>query len=193
MGTRDPVGLVSVALERVRRISDPIERAKASTALAQTMYELMPGVRAVRAEAVSQMKSSGMTYQAIGDELGVHFTRIPQIMAGAGTGRSPKRLQEARRGARRMLLEGGMSPREVLRSVQAAVKKAQETPNGAQPIELTMRDLAELMVQSRGYERDEIVRLTGLGRDVIAEIPERRGDGRRRAAAARLRAQTGTF
>lgn len=41
-----------------------------------------PRVAQVRQQVVRELRSQGMTYRAVGDLLGIHFTRVKQLESG---------------------------------------------------------------------------------------------------------------
>lgn len=81
--------------EEVQRVLDAIDGLKtADTATARAkrltqLLDAMPGkqrdIRAARQQAVREMHAAGMTYRQIGDELGISFGRVRQILAHGQT------------------------------------------------------------------------------------------------------------
>lgn len=85
------------AIAALEGIPDDAERAKAATAILDQWPDQHARLRAVRQQAVVNMKASGKTWQQIGDALGVHFTRAQQIAKGLrGTKRPPKKSEGQR-------------------------------------------------------------------------------------------------
>jgi len=80
------------AIERLERMQDDEACAKAVTQVLDTWPDHHARLRELRQARVQRMKDSGMTWQQIGDVLGVHPTRAQQIAKGLrGTKRPPKK------------------------------------------------------------------------------------------------------
>lgn len=47
-------------------------------------------VATIRSEAIQQLRADGLTYRAIGEKLGIHFTRVKQLEKSETTGRRKK-------------------------------------------------------------------------------------------------------
>lgn len=75
------------AVDALAAIPDATERAKAAGDFIDATRETSPRVTAIRQEAIKQMRADGMTYRAIGERLGIHFTRVKQLESGESTGK----------------------------------------------------------------------------------------------------------
>jgi DNA-directed RNA polymerase sigma subunit (sigma70/sigma32) len=80
------------AIEHLEQMQDDKACARAVTQVLDTWPDHHARLRELRQARVQRMKDSGMTWQQIGDELGVHATRAQQIAKGLrGTKRPPKK------------------------------------------------------------------------------------------------------
>lgn len=79
------------ATAALEEIADDADRAKAVTAILNEWPDQHARLREVRQRAILRMKAEGLTWQQIGDALGVHATRAQQIAVGK---RGDKREQE---------------------------------------------------------------------------------------------------
>lgn len=80
------------AIEHLEQMQDDKACAVAVTQVLDTWPDHHARLRELRQARVQRMKDSGMTWQQIGDELGVHATRAQQIAKGLrGTKRPPKK------------------------------------------------------------------------------------------------------
>ncbi|GGX99166.1 hypothetical protein [Streptomyces fructofermentans] len=79
------------AIERLEQMQDDEACAKAVTQVLETWPDHHARLRELRQQRVLRMKESGMTWQQIGDVLGVHFTRAQQIAKGMRGSKRPKR------------------------------------------------------------------------------------------------------
>lgn len=73
------------AVAALHAIDDPIERAREAGELLQVIRETTPEVASVRQAAIQELRSKPLSYRAIGDLLGIHFTRVKQIETGDPT------------------------------------------------------------------------------------------------------------
>lgn len=90
------VQAVREAVEQVLRIPDRLERAAALGKLLDEWPDLHSDLREARKAIVKQMRAEKMTYRQIGDELGMHFTRVRQIeKAQRGDKNRPKKKPTA--------------------------------------------------------------------------------------------------
>jgi DNA-directed RNA polymerase specialized sigma24 family protein len=76
------VEAVRAALRALEGISDPMERAVATTALLREWPDLHREVREVRQQAVISAHGQGRTYDEIGEALGTSGDRAGQIARG---------------------------------------------------------------------------------------------------------------
>lgn len=70
------------ALGEVLRIPDRLERAVALGKLLDSWPDLHSQLREARQEIIIEMRQERLTYRQIGEELGMHFTRVRQIEKG---------------------------------------------------------------------------------------------------------------
>lgn len=80
----------TAAIEAARARTDPSERAKALSRIIDQVPGLHAWLRELRRQAYVEMHESGMSWQEIGDDQGVHRTRAAQIARGV-TGGSKRR------------------------------------------------------------------------------------------------------
>lgn len=73
---------VRAALRALEGISDPMERAKETTALLREWPELHRFVREVRQQAVISAHGQGRTYDEVGEGIGTTGYRASQIARG---------------------------------------------------------------------------------------------------------------
>jgi DNA-binding NarL/FixJ family response regulator len=76
------VEAVRAALRALEAISDPMERAKATTELLREWPDLHRELREVRQQAVISAHDQGRTYDEIGEQLGTSGDRAGQIARG---------------------------------------------------------------------------------------------------------------
>lgn len=74
---------------------DPAERAKRAGRLLKEWPTQQARLRKIRQEAVKELRAQQMTYRAIGELLGVHYTRVKQIELGETTSGSRRKKQPA--------------------------------------------------------------------------------------------------
>ncbi|GGP55843.1 hypothetical protein [Streptomyces abikoensis] len=70
------------AITALEDIEDDAACAKAITEILKDWPEKHARLREIRQQRVLSLKSQGKTWQQIGDELGIHFTRAQQIGKG---------------------------------------------------------------------------------------------------------------
>jgi hypothetical protein len=83
------------AIERLERMQDDEACAKAVTQVLDTWPDHHARLRELRQARVQRMRDSGMTWQQIGDVLGVHSTRAQQIAKGLRGSKRPPKKDEA--------------------------------------------------------------------------------------------------
>ena len=105
VGAASPRDRIAQIVSDVQQIEDPLLRARAAGELAQAVHDIQHDVRAIRGEAVARLREQGMTYQQIGDAIGVHFSVVPRLLAGAGRGVSAQRYQQTCRQAKTWLTD----------------------------------------------------------------------------------------
>jgi DNA-directed RNA polymerase sigma subunit (sigma70/sigma32) len=81
------------AIERLERMQDDEACAKAVTQVLDTWPDHHARLRELRQSRVQRMKDSGMTWQQIGDALGIHQSRAQQIAKGLRGTKRPKRSE----------------------------------------------------------------------------------------------------
>jgi hypothetical protein len=74
-------------LKHLAEQGDPTERAKSVGAALQAIPELQHWLQEIRQGAVQEMHETGLSYDQIGKELGVHRVRAHQIAKGRTTGK----------------------------------------------------------------------------------------------------------
>lgn len=80
------------ALKHLAEQGDATQRAKDVGAALNAVPDLQRWLREIRQQAVQEMHDSGLSYDQIGKELGMHRVRAHQIAEGRTTG---KRAGEA--------------------------------------------------------------------------------------------------
>ncbi len=73
-------------IDSVAEIADPAERAKEIGRRLEAIPAYQAKLRAMRQDAVLEMKGTRMSYAEIGRELGLHRNRIQQIAEGRSAG-----------------------------------------------------------------------------------------------------------
>lgn len=83
------------AIKALEEIDDDAACAKAITAVLKDWPASHARLREIRQERILRMKAQGRTWQEIGDDLGIHFTRAQQISKGLrGSKRPTKKRAE---------------------------------------------------------------------------------------------------
>jgi len=87
---------IAAALAAIDAISDPAERAQAASDALRTIHDANGTLATTRRAAVEELHDQGWGYRRIGKTIGVHYTRVGQILSGEPTGvgvpgRKPKR------------------------------------------------------------------------------------------------------
>jgi RNA polymerase sigma factor (sigma-70 family) len=78
------------AIDGLAEGESPAARAKQLTQLLDAMPGKQRDVRRARQDAVREMHQGGMTYREIGEQLGISFGRVRQILAhGQGAKKEP--------------------------------------------------------------------------------------------------------
>lgn len=85
MTKKPPAARYRDAITALRAIDDPTERARAAGDLMKAIQETTPEVAAIRQEAIRELRAGSLTYRAIGELLGIHFTRVKQLESGDST------------------------------------------------------------------------------------------------------------
>jgi DNA-directed RNA polymerase specialized sigma24 family protein len=88
--TKKPATRIREAVQALAAIPDPTERALAAGDMTDAVREATSDVAAIRSKAIQEMRAQGLSYRAIGDKLGIHFTRVSQLEKGETTGRRKK-------------------------------------------------------------------------------------------------------
>lgn len=70
---------MSEAVDEVLRIPDRLRRAAALGELLEQWPDLHSRLREARQEIVKEMRAEDQTYRQIGEQLGMHYTRVRQI------------------------------------------------------------------------------------------------------------------
>lgn len=92
--TTTPTDHIRAALDALAAIPTPTERALAAGEMADAVRDATTEVAQIRQGAVQEMRTAGLSYRAIGETLGIHFTRVKQIETGETTGRRKKQAAE---------------------------------------------------------------------------------------------------
>jgi DNA-directed RNA polymerase sigma subunit (sigma70/sigma32) len=71
--------------------NDPAERAQRASKLLKEWPTQQARLRKIRQEAIKEMRQQRMTYRAIGEMLGIHYTRVKQIEMGETTSKSKRK------------------------------------------------------------------------------------------------------
>ena len=64
----------------LRQIKDPAERARRAIAAEVTYREEMTAIRAVRDEAIAELRTQGLGYDRIATALGISKARVHQLV-----------------------------------------------------------------------------------------------------------------
>ena len=88
--TKKPATRIRDAVQALAALPDPTERALAAGEMTDAVRDATTEVATIRSEAIQQLRTNGLTYRAIGELLGVHFTRVKQLEKGETTGRRKK-------------------------------------------------------------------------------------------------------
>ncbi len=73
-------------IEKVEEIPDPAERAREVGRRMAAIPELHARLKAIRQQAVAEMRAKNMSLSEIGRELGLHRNRVQQILEGRSGG-----------------------------------------------------------------------------------------------------------
>lgn len=85
--TKKPATRHRDAVAALADIPDATERARAAGDMTEAMRETAPEVARIRQEAIKAMREENLSYRAIGELLGIHFTRVKQLETGESTGK----------------------------------------------------------------------------------------------------------
>lgn len=85
--TKKPATRHRDAVEALSAISDATERARAAGEMTEAVRDTAPEIARIRQEAIKEMRAQKLTYRAIGELLGIHFTRVKQLETGESTGK----------------------------------------------------------------------------------------------------------
>jgi DNA-binding transcriptional regulator YiaG len=88
--TKKPATRHRDAVEALAAIPDATERARAAGEMTEAMRETTPEVARIRQQAIKELRAQKLSYRAIGDLLGIHFTRVKQLETGESTGKWKK-------------------------------------------------------------------------------------------------------
>lgn len=58
--------------------------------MTEAVREATSDIATIRSEAIQQLRAAGLSHRAIGEKLGIHFTRVSQLEKGETTGRRKK-------------------------------------------------------------------------------------------------------
>jgi len=92
---KKPAGRLDDALDALEAIPDAVKRWEAANDMTEAVRKATSRVAQVRSGIVRELRGRGMTYRAIGDLLGVHFTRVKQLESGEPATRWGKPAQAA--------------------------------------------------------------------------------------------------
>ncbi|WP_327171332.1 hypothetical protein OG471_14865 [Streptomyces sp. NBC_01336] len=82
------------AVKALRTIEDDAACARAISNALKYWGDNSGTLREIRQERVQRLRDQGMTWQEIGDVMGVHFTRAQQIAKGFRGSKRPKKEAE---------------------------------------------------------------------------------------------------
>lgn len=85
--TKKPSTRHREAVAALAAIEDALEQARAAGELTDAVRETAPEVARIRQEAIKKLRAANMSYRAIGEALGIHFTRVKQLEIGESTGK----------------------------------------------------------------------------------------------------------
>jgi hypothetical protein len=74
------------AVERIRAIADPAERAREIRVVLRDLADVDQAARQLRAETVQELRAAGMSHAKIGELLGIHRNRAQQVAEGRSGG-----------------------------------------------------------------------------------------------------------
>lgn len=78
------------AIDAITRIEDPAECALVAGQALQTLHDGNATLAETRRSAITAMRAAGATYRDIGEQLGMHHSRVAQIESGKPTGVNAK-------------------------------------------------------------------------------------------------------
>jgi hypothetical protein len=93
--TKKPATRIRDAVQALAAIPDPTERALAAGEMSDAVRDATSEVATIRSHAIQQLRADGLTYRAIGERLGIHFTRVSQLEKGETTGRRKKPAEQS--------------------------------------------------------------------------------------------------
>jgi hypothetical protein len=85
--TKKPATRIRDAVQALAAIPDPTERALAANEMSDAVREATTDVARIRTQAIRDLRAAGESHRAIGEKLGIHFTRVRQLEKGETTGR----------------------------------------------------------------------------------------------------------
>ena len=88
--TDEEVQRVLDAIDTMGQTGDAADRARKLTALLDEWSKRHGPIREMRQRAVQEMHAGGMSYRAIGEELGISFSRARHIAEGITNPRAAK-------------------------------------------------------------------------------------------------------
>lgn len=77
-------------IDAITRIKDPAERATIAGQALQALHDGNATLAETRRSAIIAMRAAGATYRDIGEQLGMHHSRVAQIESGKPTGVNAK-------------------------------------------------------------------------------------------------------
>jgi uncharacterized protein (DUF2342 family) len=80
--TKKPAARLDDALAALEAIPNAVERWRAASDMTEAVRLATPRVAQVRQQVVRELRAQGMTYRAVGELLGIHFTRVKQLESG---------------------------------------------------------------------------------------------------------------
>jgi hypothetical protein len=96
--TKKPATRIRDAVQALAAIPDPTERALAANEMSDAVREATTDVARIRTQAIRDLRAAGESHRAIGEKLGIHFTRVhrpPQAGRCHRRGARPRRLTRA--------------------------------------------------------------------------------------------------
>lgn len=79
---KKPTSRLDDALDALEAIPDAVKRWEAANDMTEAVRKATSRVAQVRSGIVRELRGQGLTYRAIGERLGIHFTRVKQLESG---------------------------------------------------------------------------------------------------------------
>jgi hypothetical protein len=92
--TKKPATRIRDAVQALAAIPDPTERALQAGEMTDAVREATSDTARIRTEAIRELRAAGHSHRAIGESLGIHFSRVRQLEKGETTGRRKKTAED---------------------------------------------------------------------------------------------------